>query len=305
MSGGAADDLGPESGMTPDLDASTVIAGRARDLGGFSVRRLLPAVVRRMIGPFAFFDHMGPAQFAAGQGMDVRPHPHIGLATVTYLFDGEIMHRDSLGSAQPIRPGDVNWMVAGSGIVHSERTPAEARAGQSRAHGLQCWVALPTRDEEIAPRFEHHDASALPVIKLPGVHLTVIAGDAYGEVAPTGVLSPTLYVHAHLDADASLPLDREHEERALYVVDGDVELGARTVESGTMIVLRRGDDVLKAKSAASVMLLGGAPVDGQRHVWWNFVSSSRERIEQAKSDWREGRFGTIPGDDQEFIPLPD
>lgn len=305
MGTGTDRDLQARTGMTPDLDASSVIEGRARDLGGFLVRRLLPSVVRRMVGPFAFFDHMGPAQFAAGQGMDVRPHPHIGLATVTYLFDGEIMHRDSLGSAQPIRPGDVNWMVAGRGIVHSERTPPEQRAAPSRAHGLQCWVALPTRDEEIAPRFEHHDAAALPVISLPGVQLTVIAGHAYGVVAPTGVLSPTLYVHARLGAGASLPLDRDHEERALYVVEGTLELGGRIVESGTMLVLRSSDDAVTAKSPGSVMLLGGAPLDGQRHVWWNFVSSSRDRIEQAKSDWRDGRFPTIPGDDREFIPLPE
>jgi len=282
------------------------IEARARDLGDFAVRRLLPSPLRRLVGPFVFFDHMGPVDFAQGRGVDVRPHPHIGLATITYLFDGEILHRDSLGSEQPIRPGDVNWMVAGRGIVHSERTRAEVRERGDRLHGIQSWVALPTRDEEIAPRFDHHPARTIPTLQRPGAELHVIAGTAYGVAAPTHVLSPTLYVHARVEAGAELAIDDEHEERAVYAVDGEFQANGSDFTSGTMLVLHpRAHAVVRARSAGHLMIIGGAPLDGPRHVFWNFVSSSKDRIEQAKAEWREGRFPTVPGDEHEFIPLPE
>ena len=289
-----------------DLDAITLrIEGRARDLGSFEVRRVLPARERQRVGPFIFFDHFGPVAFGPGEGMDVRPHPHIGLATVTYLFTGEILHRDSLGSRQPIRPGDVNWMVAGGGIVHSERTPADARARGGTMHGLQCWIALPTEVEECAPRFEHHPGASLPVVRRGGATLRVIAGSAYGATAPIGVLSPTLYVDVELAAGATVPVDGAHEERAVYVVEGMVSCGDEPLSAGTMAVLRPSAPLsLAASTPARVVLVGGAPLAGPRHIEWNFVSSSQERIERAKSDWREGRFPMVPGDEHERIPLP-
>jgi hypothetical protein len=281
------------------------IAGRTRDLGGFEVRRVLPSHPRQRVGPFIFFDHFGPVAFPPGEGMDVRPHPHIGLATVTYLFDGEILHQDSLGSRQPIRPGDVNWMVAGQGIVHSERTPADVRAQGGRMHGLQLWIALPIDAEELAPRFEHHAKETLPVVRRPGATLRVIAGSAYGATAPTGVLSPTLYVDVDLAPGASVAVDGEHEERAIYVVEGSVECAGRRLVPGAMTVLRAGAGVsLSADGAARAVLIGGAPLPGVRHIEWNFVSSSQERIERAKDDWRARRFPKVPGDEIEFIPLP-
>ncbi len=281
------------------------ILGRTRDLGGFEVRRVLPSHPRQRIGPFIFFDHFGPVAFPPGRGMDVRPHPHIGLATVTYLFEGEIEHRDSLGSRQPIRPGDVNWMVAGQGIVHSERTPADVRAQGGRMHGLQLWVALPTDAEEIPPRFEHHAMETLPVVRRPGATLRVIAGSAYGATAPTGVLSPTLYVDVTLAPGASVAVDGEHEDRAIYVVEGAVECAGQRLVPGGMTVLRAGADVsLSASGAARAVLIGGAPLPGVRHIEWNFVSSSPERIARAKEDWRARRFPEVPGDEAEFIPLP-
>jgi redox-sensitive bicupin YhaK (pirin superfamily) len=294
------------SDSTDSPFSSTHIEARERDLGGFTVRRLLPSPLRRHVGPFVFFDHFGPVDFGAGKGMDVRPHPHIALATITYLFDGAIRHRDSLGSDQIIRPGDVNWMVAGRGIVHSERTPADVRARGGKLHGLQTWVALPTRDEETEPRFDHHAAADVPHVTREGVRLHVIAGTAYGASAPTAVLSPTLYVHAQLDPGANLDVPREHEERALYVVMGRVELDGTSLQEGTLEVLGpESAGRIRAVGSASVVLVGGAPVDGPRHVWWNFVSSTRDRLERAKDDWRSGRFAKVPGDDQEFIPLPD
>lgn len=282
-----------------------LIQPKPRDLGGFSVRRLLPYAKRRTVGPFIFFDHMGPAKFAPGQGIDVRPHPHIGLATVTYLFSGEIVHRDSLGYVQPIRPGDVNWMTAGSGIAHSERTDPARRDGTEVLHGIQTWVALPQASEEAAPAFVHHPAATLPEMDDKGVHLRVIAGTAYGRESPVAVFQPTLYVAATLQAGATLKLDDTHEERCLYVAEGMVELGGHAFAEGDMIVLKpRAEAVVTATAAARLMLAGGAPLDGARHIWWNFVSSSPERIEQAKRDWREGRFARVPGE-TEFIPLPD
>jgi redox-sensitive bicupin YhaK (pirin superfamily) len=283
-----------------------ILDGRRRDLGGFSVRRILPAVERRMVGPFIFFDHMGPADFEAGHGIDVRPHPHIALATVTYLFEGEILHRDSLGSAQPIRPGAVNWMIAGRGIVHSERTPAEVRGRGGRLDGIQSWVALPKAREDDAPRFEHHPAESIPRIERPGAILRVLAGSAFGATSPVGIASPTLYVDCVLERGATLDVPDEHEERALYVAHGSVVYDGDTYGEGQMIVLEHGvHATIRADEAARVMLLGGAPLDGERHIYWNFVGSTAERIEKAKRDWREGRFPKVPGDDKEFIPLPE
>jgi redox-sensitive bicupin YhaK (pirin superfamily) len=286
-----------------------VVEGRARDLGGFDVRRVLPARMgatgTRRVGPFVFFDHFGPVTFAAGQGMDVRPHPHIALATLTYLFDGEILHRDSLGSQQVIRPGDVNWMVAGQGIVHSERTPPDVRARGGKMHGIQTWLALPLADEETAPRFEHHAQAAIPVVRRPGAELHIVAGTAYGLTAPTGVVSPTLYVYARLEAGATIPVDDQHPERAVYVVDGTVSCGGRSLAQGMMALLRAGaSSTVQALTPARVLLVGGGTLEGERHIYWNFVSSTRDRIERAKADWREGRFAKVPGDDVEFIPLP-
>jgi redox-sensitive bicupin YhaK (pirin superfamily) len=285
-----------------------VIHGRPRGLGdGFMVRRALPSPMRRLVGPFIFFDHFGPVVLAPGEGMDVRPHPHIGLATVTYLFEGEIVHRDSLGSHQTIVPGDVNWMTAGRGIVHSERTGEARRRSGSRMHGLQLWVALPTAHEETEPAFRHDAASTLPVVSRPAATLRVVAGEAYGARSPVPVLSPLFYVDASLEAGAELALPDEHEERAVYVVEGAIEEGGERFDAGTMIVASKGAKVAVRAPAgpARVMLLGGAPLDGPRHIDWNFVSSSKERIEKAKGDWRERRFPKVPGDEVEWIPLPD
>lgn len=283
-----------------------VIDARPRDLGGFSVRRALPSPRRRLVGPFVFLDQMGPAQLPTGQGLDVRPHPHIGLATVTYLFEGEIEHRDSLGSFQTIRPGDVNWMVAGKGIVHSERSPAALRVEGVRVHGLQCWVALPVALEEMEPRFEHHPAASIPKLMQDGAELEVVAGTAYGKTSPVGVLSPTLYVHARLNAGARLRVDDSHAERALYVIDGTVACDGKEFEPGTLLVLRPQVEVtVVAEERARVMLVGGAALEGTRHIYWNFVSSSESRIERAKTDWQAQRFAKVPGDDREFTPLPE
>jgi len=281
-----------------------VIHARERDVGTFTVRRTLPTTVRRLVGPFVFFDHMGPVALAPGVGMDVRPHPHIGLATVTYLFEGEIVHRDSLGSHQTIRPGDINWMVAGRGVVHSERSADEPRARGARIHGIQSWVALPLDQEETEPRFEHHDASTIPRVTRDGSICDVIAGTAFGARSPVSVHSPTLYVHARLDRGARFHLDDEHEQRAVYVVEGSVACAGQSFEAGTMIVFRSGDVLIDARDASRVMIVGGAKLDGERHILWNFVSSSLERIDRAKDDWRNERFPKVPGDDSERIPLP-
>jgi redox-sensitive bicupin YhaK (pirin superfamily) len=291
----------------PSESIELVIVGRPRDLGGLTVRRSLPSMQRRLVGPFVFFDHMGPMALPPGEGLDVRPHPHIGLATVTYLFDGAIVHRDSLGSDRTIRPGDVNWMVAGRGIVHSERSDAEQRSAGAHVHGIQSWVALPLEHEETEPSFVHHPAASLPRVTRDGATLDVIAGSAFGTRSPVTVLSPTLYVHARVDAGATLAIDEEHAERAVYVVDGAVECDGRTFGSGALLVLRPGAHVVIAAPAtapARLMLVGGAPLEGERHVFWNFVSSSRERIERAKDDWQDERFPKVPGDETERIPLP-
>jgi redox-sensitive bicupin YhaK (pirin superfamily) len=282
-----------------------VIEPRPRDLGGFEVRRVLPSGGRQMVGPFIFFDHMGPAEFTPGRGIDVRPHPHICLATVTYLFTGEIVHRDSLGFVQPIRPGDVNWMTAGRGIVHSERTDSELRKKGTRIHGIQSWVALPKSAEESEPAFYHHPAATLPTIERGRVHLRVIAGTAFGKRSPVAVSSETLYVDAALPNGSQLEIPDEHRERGIYVAEGCVALDGTEFGAGRMIVLDEGTTAtIRATAVSRLLLLGGAPIDGPRHIWWNFVASSRERIERAKEDWKEQRFARVPGE-TEFIPLPD
>jgi hypothetical protein len=284
---------------------TTVVAPRVHDLGGFQVRRAVPAIQARSVGPFVFVDHMGPAVFAPGQGIGVRPHPHIGLATVTFLWAGRIGHRDTLGTIQDIGPGDVNWMTAGRGIAHSERTPAALRAGEHPLHGLQTWVALPKADEDTAPAFHHHPAATLPRIERPGALLRVVAGRAYGEESPVHVFADTLYVAIDLAPDAEIELDAQHRQRALYVLDGDAQLDGADIPAMHLVVLDDGArHRLRAKTPIRAMLLGGEPLDGPRHLWWNFVSSSKDRIEQAKHDWLVGNFGHVPGE-TEFIPLPE
>ena len=289
------------------------IDGRARDLGdGFTVRRVLPAGGQQMVGPFIFFDHMGPTDFPAGRTINVRPHPHVALATVTYLFDGEILHRDSLGCRQEIHPGDVNWMVAGRGIVHSERTTPRSLERPTRMHGIQSWVALPDGHEDDAPSFHHHPYATLPVLQtLEGARLCVIAGEAFGRRSPVATPWQTLYVDAALPCDARFELTADHEERAIYVADGDVQVDGETVTTGQLALLAPGRTVEianRGSHAARAMLLGGARFPTPRYIWWNFVASSRERIERAKQAWGErdrALFPDVPGDEQEFIPLPD
>jgi redox-sensitive bicupin YhaK (pirin superfamily) len=259
-----------------------------------------------MVGPFIFFDHFGPAEFRAGNGLDVRPHPHIGLATVTYLFDGEIMHRDSLGTAAAIRPGEVNWMTAGSGIVHSERTGPEKRAAGGPIHGLQMWVGLPAAKEEMAPGFAHHKIDEFPLVRDDGTFVRVVVGSLYGATSPVPTLHETIFANGLLRAGSTLPLDADHEERALYLVDGTVDIAGDKFEAGRLLVFKPGDRVtIKAATDAHFVIVGGAPMDGPRHIWWNFVSSRKERIEQAKAEWTAGHFGKVPGDEIEFIPLPE
>ena len=292
--------------MTDPIEV--LVQGRAHDLGGgFAVRRVLPAIARRRVGPFVFFDHFGPTVVAPGGGMEVRPHPHIGLATVTYLFEGGIYHRDSLGNAQAIAPGDVNWMTAGRGIVHSERTEPAMKRNGFRMHGVQTWVALPSEHEETAPLFEHVEAVRLPAWREGGAALRLIVGTYAGRTAPTTHFSPIFYVAVEMESGARLAVSPEHAERAAYVADGDVAIGDRRFAVGDMPVLVSGAfvEIVAGGGGAKLMLCGGAPMEGPRHLWWNFVSSSKERIERAKADWREGRFPKVPGDEAEFIPLPD
>ena len=282
-----------------------VIEPRAHDLGAFQVGRVLPQAARRMIGPFVFFDHLGPATFPRGipPSYDVRPHPHIGLATVTYLFEGEIMHRDSVGSEQAIRPGEVNWMIAGRGITHSERFE-RARAEGGPIHAIQSWVALPEADEETAPSFANHPADALPLLDAGGCRVRLVAGEAFGARSPVRTHSPLFYAHAELARGATLALPPQHAERAAFVVSGAVTCGGERFGAEKLLVFTAGGSpALSAAEPVTVMLLGGAPL-GKRYVEWNFVSSSRERIEQAKTDWRAGRMKLPDLDDREFIPLP-
>lgn len=280
-----------------------VVRARPRDLGGFSVRRVLPASRRRMVGPFIFFDHMGPADFPAGEGIQVRPHPHIGLATITWLFEGEIMHRDSLGFEQLIRPGEVNLMTAGRGIAHSERAGDDFDK-QSRLHGIQSWLALPDGQEEIEPAFEHITADRLPRIEHNGVRGRIIMGEAFGETSPVRTYSPTVYLELEFGAGAGIEIPAGHDELAAYAAVGSVRIDGDEYSEGTLAVAGRGRGLaIEALRDSRVMVIGGAAL-GERHIWWNFVSSRPERIEAAKADWREGRFDRVKGDD-EFIPLPE
>lgn len=289
----------------------TLIIPRARDIGGFEVRRALPSPKRQMVGPFIFFDQMGPAEFLTGQGIDVRPHPHIGLATVTYLYKGEFQHRDSLGTNQMIYPGEVNWMIAGNGVTHSERTSEDTRRGQSDLFGIQTWVALPEKDEETNAGFEHHPKEALPFLEGEGKQVRLILGNAWGETAPTKTFSEMFYADVVLKAEAAIPLPDNHEDRGVYVTSGSVTVAGDTFEAGRMMVFRPGDALsLKAgPEGARLMMLGGATLGQSRYIWWNFVASSRDKIDAAKEawragDWAHGRFQLPPDDNTEFVPLP-
>jgi len=300
-------------GKDPDLgDARAsdaiahVVVPRSVDLGGFQIRRALPSARSRMVGPFIFFDHMGPAVLHSGRGVDVRPHPHIGLATVTYLFEGEIVHRDSLGTAVTISPGAVNLMTAGRGIAHSERTGAERRAAGGPLHGLQLWVALSHTQEEGPPAFAHTTAADIPELKDNGLQLRVVAGSMHGLRSPVAMAWDTVFAEARMRAGQVLPLDPDYEERAVYVVSGEIEIGGERHAGERLLVLRPGDRIsVRAVSDAHMIVVGGAPMDGPRHIWWNFVSSRQERIDAAKADWKAGRFDPVPGDTVEFIPLPE
>jgi redox-sensitive bicupin YhaK (pirin superfamily) len=298
----------PPAPQDPSASAppEAILVPRLRDLGGgFTVRRVLPASARRMVGPFVFFDQMGPTALRIGDGLDVRPHPHIGLATVTYLFEGEILHRDSLGTVQAIRPGAVNWMTAGRGIVHSERTPSGLREAGSKLSGIQLWVGLPHEKEEVEPSFVHCAAEDLPLLEGEGVTLRVIVGEAYGAHAPVPVFSAMFYCDATLEAGARLGLPASYAERAAYLVEGKIAIAGEIYEPGRLLFFGTGASVaVRAEERARLLLLGGEPMDGPRHLWWNFVSSANERIERAKADWQAGRFAPVPGE-TEFIPLPD
>lgn len=282
------------------------IIPRERDLGGFSVHRILPYAKRRMVGPFIFLDHMGPVQFDAGKGIDMRPHTHIGLSTVTYLFKGEMIHRDTLGSLQTIKPGDVNWMTAGRGIAHSERMPAAEKVKPHHIHGLQSWIALPKEVEECLPEFHHHAAETLPEFAIRSVRVSLAAGCAYGHEAPVKIYSPLFYAAVTMQPDDTIDIPQEYKERALYLLDGDLRIGDAHILPRTMPVFAQDEHiVVEAQAPSTFMLLGGDPLSEPRYIDWNFVSSSHERIEQGKEDWRAQRFGKIPGDDKEFIPLPE
>jgi redox-sensitive bicupin YhaK (pirin superfamily) len=283
-----------------------VIVPRARDLGGFEVRRALPSARKQMVGPFIFFDQMGPAEFLLTNGIDVRPHPHIGLATVTYLFEGEIFHRDSLGTAMAIRPGALNLMTAGRGIVHSEREAAEAKTKPRRMFGIQAWAALPASHEESAPGFDHYGADELPRIEGDGKRVRLIMGAAYGQRSPVSFPHEIFYAEAVLAPGAVLPLDPDYDERGIYIASGEIDIAGEKFGEGRLLVFKPGDRIsVLALSNARLMLLGGEPMDGPRHIWWNFVSSSKDRIEAAKADWQAKRFALVPGDEKEFIPLPE
>ena len=301
--------------ICPNVDSldsiETMIVPRSRDLGGFEVRRALPAPQRQMVGPFIFFDQAGPAEFLTNQGVDVRPHPHIGLATVTYLYEGEFQHRDSLGTNQMIFPGEVNWMIAGNGVTHSERTSESTRKGPHKLFGIQTWVALPDKDEAAPAEFEHHSRAALPFIEEEGKQLRLILGKAYGAHAPVKTFTEMFYADAILEAGARLPLPDDHEDRGIYVVEGSVDIAGDSFDAGRMMVFRPGDAITIAagEQGARVMLLGGETLGGSRYIWWNFVASSQEKIDAAKeawaqADWANGRFQLPPGDEHEFIPLP-
>lgn len=299
----------PEAGDLESIE--TLIIPRARDIGDFEVRRALPSPKRQMVGPFIFFDQMGPAEFLTGNGIDVRPHPHIGLSTVTYLYKGEFQHRDSLGTDQMIYPGAVNWMTAGKGVTHSERTSAQTRQNPSSLFGIQTWVALPEKYEDIAPNFEHHPKETLPLLESEGKQVRLILGNAYGEKAPANTYSETFYADVTLEPGAIIPLPDNHEDRGAYITSGTVEIAGQVFENGQMMIFRPGDAItLKAgDQGARLMILGGETLNGPRYIWWNFVASSKDRIEEAKrawaeEDWANGHFHLPPGDDRQFVPLP-
>jgi len=297
---------------TVDLEAiETLIVPRSRDLGGFEVRRALPAPNRQMVGPFIFFDQAGPAELLTGHGIDVRPHPHIGIGTVTYLYRGDFHHRDSTGADQIIRPGALNWMVAGRGVTHSERTSAAARTGPNGLFGIQTWLALPDAQEDAPPSFEHHGKETLPVIEDGGISLRLILGTAYGAIAPATLFSETFYADVRLDRGSRLPLPDDHEDRGIYVVEGSISVAGQEFEAGRMMVFRPGDSITVAAGSggARLMILGGATLSSPRYIWWNFVASSQERMEAAKAEWRAANWGVgrfdLPVDDRdEYIPLP-
>lgn len=297
----------PTLGDSASVDAvETVIVPRAVDLGEMTVRRALPSRKRQMVGPFIFFDQMGPAEFLTDQGIDVRPHPHVNLATVTYLLEGEILHRDSLGTEQAIRPGAVNWMKAGTGIVHSERTSDALKQSGQRLFGLQTWVALPEAEEETAPAFLHHGAGDIPVITDGPLSLRLIAGEMQGVRSPLKTASETLYADVSLERGGRFQVEASHEERALYILSGALSVDGTEHGDAALLILRSGAPVeVRATESARFMLFGGEPMEGPRYIWWNFVSSRLERIEQAKEEWRQGRFDTVPGDEEDFIPLPE
>jgi redox-sensitive bicupin YhaK (pirin superfamily) len=291
--------------------APLILPPRDRDLGGgFFVRRMLPSGPQRAVGPWLFFDHFGPTRLPPGKGMDVRPHPHINLATVTYLFEGEMLHRDSLGSVQLIKPGDINWMTAGRGIVHSERTPPEARAAGTTMHGLQLWVGLPREHEEAPPAFRHHDGATLPLVERDGARVRVMAGEAFGVRSPVEALSRLVYLDVTLAPGASVELPGSLGERGVYVIEGQVASAGQTVALHHMLIVGGADARVSSERGARFVVVGGEPFPEPRHIYWNFVSSSEERLEQAKRDWRErrgqadGPFPLVPGDEKEFIPLP-
>lgn len=298
----------PQPGDAFACDAiEQLIIPRSSDIGGFPVRRALPTARRRLVGPFIFFDRMGPAILRAGDALDVKPHPHIGLSTVTYLFDGEIGHRDSLGTEKIIRPGDINLMTAGRGIVHSERTPDKLRGHPLSISGLQTWLALPDAQEEIAPSFSHTEKDAMPLIDVSGAQGRVVIGSFEGLSSPVSVFSDTLYVDLRLDAHVRFPFSAAHEERAAYILSGEVIIAGDRFAADQLIVLRAGDDITLqgGEQGCHLMLFGGAVMASKRYIWWNFVSSSKERIEMAKEEWRTGRFDIVPGDEEEFVPLPE
>ncbi len=295
----------PECSNSIECDpVKLVINSRARDLGDFEVRRSLPAPEQQMVGPFIFFDQMGPAIFPVGKAMDVRPHPHIGISTITWLFDGEVQHKDSLGFDVVIRPGEVNWMTTGSGMVHSERSPQSSRQAEMPLAGIQAWAALPKDKEELDPAFYHYSAEQIPQFDDEGIRISLIVGSAWGKTSPVIVYSETLYAEINLSTDKLFGIPNEVEERALYIYEGELDIAGNRFKAGTMLVLNpRATVSVMAVQNTKFMLLGGAPMDGPRHLFWNFVSSSKERIERAKDDWLNKRFASVPGDD-EFIPLP-
>lgn len=291
------------SSETADGAVRLLIRPKEKDLGGFTVRRVLPAPDRQMVGPFIFFDHIGPARFPVGQGVDVRPHPHIGISTVTYLFEGELFHRDSLGSAQAIRPGAVNWMTAGRGIVHSERTSSEERSRGARLHGIQSWVVLPDGNEEVDPDFQHFPAQTLPEVNKQGTRIRIIAGAVYGEASPVSGRRDLLYAEASSEAGGELELPQDCRECAVYIVAGRVQADDSVHDAGVMVILRPGASI-RIHPGTRFMIIGGDPPRQPRHIWWNLVSSSQQRIDQAKAAWKAGKFDPVPGDD-EYIPLPE